>query len=71
MILSNVEKQLASAALQVGKTAAKDIGMKAVDEGKTVIAKYVDTSTINLTKLIHGSGVNHPNASNRLQLKTS
>ena len=36
MFSSNVVKQLASAALQAGKTAAKDIGMKAIDMGKTV-----------------------------------
>ena len=33
---SNAAKQLASTALQVGKTAAKDIRMKAIDVGKTV-----------------------------------
>ena len=89
MFSSNVAKQLASAALQAGKPAAKDIGMKASDAGKTVaidagkklvkkaakrlstpksqvanvmvppeeitkkvnevIAKYVDTSAINLS----------------------
>ena len=31
---SNAAKQLASTALQAGKTAAKDIGMKAIDVGK-------------------------------------
>ena len=31
MFSSNAAKQLASAALQAGKTAAKDIGMKAID----------------------------------------
>ena len=36
MFSSNAAKQLASAALQIGKTAAKDIGMKAIDLGKTV-----------------------------------
>ena len=36
MLSSNAEKQLASAGLQVGKTAAKDIEMKAIDAGKTV-----------------------------------
>ena len=36
MFSSNAKKQLASAALQAGKTAAKDIGMKAIDVGKTV-----------------------------------
>ena len=34
MFSSNAAKQLASAALQAGKTAATDIGMKAVDLGK-------------------------------------
>ena len=34
-----------------------------------VIAKYVDTSAINLNKLIDGSIVNRPNASNELQFK--
>ena len=36
MFSSNAEKQLASAVLQAEKTAAKDIGMKAIDVGKTV-----------------------------------
>ena len=36
MFSSNVAEQLASAALQAGKTAAKDTGMKAIDVGKTV-----------------------------------
>ena len=33
---NNAAKQLASAALQAGQTAGKDIGMKAIDVGKTV-----------------------------------
>ena len=36
MFSSNTAKQLVSAALQAGKTAAKDTGMKAIDVGKTV-----------------------------------
>ena len=36
MFSSNAAKQLASTALQARKTAAKDIGMKAIDVGKTV-----------------------------------
>ena len=36
MFSSNVTRQLASAALQTGKIAAKDIEMKAIDVGKTV-----------------------------------
>ena len=34
MFSSNAAKQLASTALQAGKTAAKDIEMKAIDVGK-------------------------------------
>ena len=34
MFSSNAAKQLASTALQAGKTAAKDIGMKVIDLGK-------------------------------------
>ena len=36
MFSSHAAKQVASAAPQPGKTAAKDIGMKAIDVGKTV-----------------------------------
>ena len=36
-----------------------------------VIAKYVDTSAINLNKLIDGSSVNRPNASNAIPIQTS
>ena len=112
MFSSNTAKQLESTALQVGKTAVKDIEMKAIDAGKTVaidagkklvekdskklttpksqvaivvvpqianvlvppeeitkkvnnvIAKYVDTSAINLIKLIDGSSIKRQNASN-------
>ena len=34
-----------------------------------VIAKYVDTSAINLNKLIDGSSVNRPNASNAIVIQ--
>ena len=34
-----------------------------------VIAKYVDTSAINLNKLIDGSGVNRSNASNAIAIQ--
>ena len=109
MFSSNAAKQLASAALQAGKTAANDIGMKAIAVGKTVaidagkklvektakrlttpkpqmanvivppeeitkkinevIAKYVDTSGINLNKLIDGLSVNRPNAFNAIAIQ--
>ena len=36
LLSSNAAKQLASTALQAGKTAAKDIRMKAIDVRKTV-----------------------------------
>ena len=36
MFSSNAVKQLTSTALQAGKTAAKDIGLKAIDGGKLV-----------------------------------
>ena len=39
---------------------------KKVNEG---IAKYVDTSAVNLNKLIDGSSVNHPNASNAIAIQ--
>ena len=34
-----------------------------------VIAKFVDTGAINLNKLIDGSSVNRPNASNALAIQ--
>ena len=39
MFSSNAANQLASAALQIGKAAAKDIGMKVIDVGKTDAGK--------------------------------
>ena len=39
---------------------------KNVSEG---IAKYVDTSAVNLNKLIDGSSVNRPNASNVIAIQ--
>ena len=109
MFSSNAAKHLALAALQARKTAAKYIGKKAIDVGKTVaidagkklvekatkklttpksqvanvmvppeeitkkvndvIDKNVDTSAISLNKLIDGSRVNHPNASNAIAIQ--
>ena len=108
MFSGNAAKQLVSAAVQAEKTAARGIGMKAIDVGKTVaidalkklvekaakklstpksqvanvrfisegitkkvnevIAKYFDTSVINLKKLIDGSSVNRPTASNAIAI---
>ena len=34
-----------------------------------VIAKYVDTSAINLNKLLDGSSINCPNASNAIAIQ--
>ena len=47
MLSSNAAKQLARVALQAGKIAAKDIGMKAIDMGKTVV---IDTVKILVEK---------------------
>ena len=109
MFTSNASKQLASAALQAGKTAAKYMGMNAINVGKTVaidagkklvekaarnlstpksqvanvmvpseeitkkvkevIAKYVDISAINLSKLMEGSSINCPTASNAIAIQ--
>ena len=109
MFSSNAAKQWASTALQAGKTAEKDIGMRAIDVGKTVaiddgkklvenaakklttpkpqianglvppeeitkkvnevIAKYVDTSAINLNKLIDGSSINRPNPAKAIAIQ--
>ena len=55
MFTSNAAKQLASAALQAGKSEAKDIGMKAIDVGKTVAIdadkKLVEKAAKRLTTL--------------------
>ena len=117
MFSSNAVKQLASTALQAGKTAAKDIEMKAIDIGKTVaidagkklvekaakrlttpkshvanfvvpqianvlvspeeiikkvndvIAKYGNTSAINLNKLIDGSRIKRPNPAKAIAIQ--
>ena len=34
-----------------------------------VIAKYIDTSAINVNKLIDGSSINRPNASNEIAIQ--
>ena len=34
-----------------------------------VIAKYIDTNAINLNKLIDGSSINRPNASNAIAIQ--
>ena len=60
MISSNAAKQLASVALQAGKIAVKDIGMKAIDVGKTVAIdvgkKLVEKAAKRLTTPKHTSG---------------
>ena len=51
MFSSNSAKQLASAALQAGKTAAKDIEMKAIDVGYNAIAIQ------DIVRRLNGSGL--------------
>ena len=58
MFSSNAAKQLASAALQAGETAAKDIEMKAIDVGKTVA---IDAGK----KLVGKAAKNYPNQSHK------
>ena len=58
--LSTPKSQLASAMVPREEIAKK------VNE---VIAKYVDTSAINLNKLLDGSSVNRPNASNAISIQ--
>ena len=54
MFSSNAVKQFVSAALQAGKTAEKDIGMKDIDVGKTVAIdackKLVEKAAKKLSK---------------------
>ena len=54
MFSSNAAKQLASTALQYGKTSVKDIRMKAIDVGKTVgidaYKKLVEKAAEKLSK---------------------
>ena len=54
MFSSNAGKQLASTALQAEKTAAKDIGMKAIDVSKAVAIdagkKLVEKAAKKLSK---------------------
>ena len=82
-------KYIGMKAIDVGKTVAIDAGRKLVEKAakrfttpksqvvnvlvspeeitkklNEVIAKYVDTSAVNLSKLIDGSSINRPNASN-------
>ena len=53
---SNAAEKLATTALQAEKTAAKDIGMKAIDEGKAVAIdagkKLVEKAAQKLSKPI-------------------
>ena len=117
MFSSNAAKQLESPALWAGKTAEKDIGMKAIDmcttvaidagkklvekaakrlttlksqvanvlvpqianvlvppeeiikEVNDVIAKYDNTSEINLNKLIDGSSIKRPNPAKAIAIQ--
>ena len=58
MFSSNVEKQLASTALHAEKTAAKDIGMKAIDVNKTVA---IDAEK----KLVEKAAKNYPDKNHK------
>ena len=63
-LVEKAAKQLSTPKLQVAniRVSPKEITKK-VNE---VITKYIDTSAINLKKLIDASSLNHPNASNAI-----
>ena len=61
MFSSNAPKQLASAALQAGNTAAKDIGIKAIDVGKTVA---IDAGK----KLVEKAAKKYPHQNHKWQM---
>ena len=62
--------EVKAVAIDAGKKlvekAAKKLTAPISQVGNKVIAEYVDTSEINLKKLIDGSSVNHPTASNAI-----
>ena len=65
-LVEKAAKRLSSPKLQVANVIVPPEEItKKVNE---VIAKYVDTSAINLNKLINGSSVNHPTASNAIAI---
>ena len=66
-LVEKAAKMLSTPKLQVGNVMVlpEEITKK-VNE---VIAKYVDTSVINLNKLIDGSSVNGPTASNAIAMQ--
>ena len=67
-LLENAAKKLKAKSQVANVMVPPEEITKKVNE---VIAKYVDTSAINLNKLIDGSSVNRPNATTQLQFKTS
>ena len=68
-LVEKAAKQLSTPKLQVAniRVSRKEITKK-VNE---VITKYIDTSAINLKKLIDASSVNHPKLLMLLHFKTS
>ena len=66
-LIEKVAKKLSTPKLQVAniRVSPEEITKK-VNE---VIAKYVDTSAINLNKLIDGSSVKRPTASNAIAIQ--
>ena len=66
-IVEKAAKQLITAKWQVANVMvpSEEITKKV----KEIIAKYVDTSALNLNKLIDGSSVNRPNATNAIAIQ--
>ena len=66
-LVEKAVKKLSKPKSQVANVMVPPEGItKKVNE---VIVKYVDTSAINLNKLIDGSSVNRPNASNAIAIQ--
>ena len=66
-LVEKAVKKLSKSKLQVANVIVPPEEItKKVNE---VIAKYVDTSAINLNKLTDGSSVNRPNASNAIAIQ--
>ena len=66
-LIEKAAKRLTTLKLQVANVMVSPEEItKKVNE---VIAKYVDTSAINLSKLIDGPNINRPNASNAIAIQ--
>ena len=66
-LVQNAAKMVSTPKLQVANVMVPP--EEITEKVNEVIAKYVDTSAINLNKLIDGSRVNRPTASNAIAIQ--